>query len=45
MLIAGPSGVFICDECIEICSDIMMEEMAYETDDDVDFDINLYKPQ
>ena len=44
-LIAGPSGVFICDECIEICSDIMMEEMAYETDDDVDFDINLYKPQ
>lgn len=44
-LIAGPSGVFICDECIEICSDIMMEEMTYETDDDVDFDINLYKPQ
>lgn len=44
-LIAGPSGVFICDECIDICSDIMMEEMAYETDDDVDFDINLYKPQ
>ena len=44
-LIAGPIGVFICDECIEICSDIMMEEMAYETDDDVDFDINLYKPQ
>lgn len=44
-LIAGPSGVFICDECIEICSDIMMEEMAYETDDEVDFDINLYKPQ
>ena len=44
-LIAGPSGVFICDECIEICSAIMMQEMAYETDDDVDFDINLYKPQ
>ncbi|MCI5602643.1 MAG: ATP-dependent Clp protease ATP-binding subunit ClpX [Clostridiales bacterium] len=44
-LIAGPSGVFICDECIEICNDIMMEEMTYETDDDVDFDINLYKPQ
>ena len=25
-LISGPNGVFICDECIEICSDIIMEE-------------------
>ena len=21
-LIAGPSGVYICDECVEICSEI-----------------------
>ena len=25
-LIAGPSGVYICDECVEICADIVEEE-------------------
>ena len=25
-LIAGPNGVYICDECIEICRDVMKEE-------------------
>ncbi len=25
-LIAGPDGVFICDECVELCSDILEEE-------------------
>jgi len=29
-LIAGPS-VFICDECIELCNDIIREEVAQET--------------
>jgi ATP-dependent protease Clp ATPase subunit len=28
-LIAGPS-VFICDECIELCNDIIREEMPAE---------------
>ena len=27
-IIAGPSGVFICDECVELCCDIIDEEMA-----------------
>lgn len=35
-LIAGPAGVFICDECIEICGDILEEEFeegdAFEED-------------
>ena len=26
-LIAGPSGVYICDECIEICRDVMKEDV------------------
>ena len=26
-LIAGPAGIFICDECIETCNDILEEEM------------------
>ncbi len=45
-MISGPSGVYICDECIEICSDIIMEEfddadVEMETDE---MDINLLKP-
>ena len=39
-LIAGPSGVYICDECVEICADIVEEE---ETEEE-EFDINLLKP-
>lgn len=36
-LIAGPS-VYICDECIELCSEIIEEELesAYEEDEDTD---------
>ncbi len=42
-MIAGPAGVYICDECVEICTDIIEEEFeeeAYVEDDD----INLLKP-
>ncbi len=43
-LIAGPSGVYICDECVEICADIIEEE--YEEEEEIiDSDeINLLKP-
>lgn len=42
-LIAGPVGVYICDECVELCSDIIEEE--YEDDEICDeLDINLLKP-
>ncbi|MDI9510333.1 MAG: ATP-dependent Clp protease ATP-binding subunit ClpX [Bacillota bacterium] len=40
-LIAGP-GVYICDECIEICSEIIEEE--FDGDNLMDSDINLLKP-
>lgn len=40
-LIAGP-GVYICDECIEICSEIIEEEFEGETV--LSSDINLLKP-
>ena len=26
-LIAGPSGVYICDDCVDICADILEEEL------------------
>lgn len=40
-LIAGP-GVYICDECIEICSEIIEEEFDGELV--LNADINLLKP-
>jgi len=40
-LIAGP-GVYICDECIEICSEIIEEE--FDNDPVRDNGINLLKP-
>lgn len=40
-LIAGPN-VYICDECIDICSEIVQDEF----DEDIaDVDINLLKPK
>ena len=29
-LIAGPAGVYICDECVDICADILEEELEDE---------------
>lgn len=44
-LIAGPNGVYICDECIEICEDILEEELE-DTEEEISaaYDINLLKP-
>ena len=45
-LIAGPNGVFICDQCIGICSEIIEEEVGgYGQDENYDSDINLLKPE
>ena len=43
-LIAGPNGVFICDECVEICADIIDEEYEEEEPAEEAPDINLLKP-
>jgi len=40
-LIAGPT-VYICDECIELCNEIMVEEWAQEKGDDFQ---HLLKPK
>lgn len=45
-LIAGPNGVYICDECIEICEDILEEELEdAEEEISAAYDINLLKPK
>ncbi|MBR4671323.1 MAG: ATP-dependent Clp protease ATP-binding subunit ClpX [Butyrivibrio sp.] len=43
-LIAGPAGVYICDECVEICSDIIDEEFEDEPVPTGNQQINLLKP-
>ncbi len=44
-LIAGPSGVYICDDCVDICADILEEELQEEEEEEsVRPDINLLKP-
>ena len=42
-LIAGP-GVYICDECVELCNEIIEERMA-ESGDGVVADFDLPKPR
>ncbi len=48
-LIAGPEGVFICDECIEVCMDIVEDEIydrqVEEVEPSNDLEINLVKPR
>lgn len=36
-LIAGPDGVYICDDCIQICDEILEEEFGDE-EEELDFD-------
>lgn len=45
-LIAGSNNVFICDECIDLCAEILEEELDEKDNTDPDFDgINLLKPK
>ncbi len=41
-LISGPEGVCICDQCVEICVDMIEDGMSYE---DSGLEINLVKPK
>lgn len=44
-LIAGPAGVYICDECIDICADILEEELEEDAVVETEHpEINLLKP-
>ena len=47
-LIAGPNGAYICDECVEICAEIIEEEFddeeAGKETEDAKESINLLKP-
>lgn len=43
-MIAGPEGTFICDGCVELCMDIVEEELG-GYDDSPELEINLLKPK
>ena len=44
-LLKGPNGVYICDACVELCSEIIEEEMNDEEDGTDAEEINLLKPK
>ena len=46
-LIAGPGGVYICDECVALCSEILEDEFQdlYDDADTEEVEINLLKPR
>ena len=46
-LIAGPNGAYICDECIDVCTEILEEEFEFgdERQWNPFADINLLKPE
>ena len=46
-LIAGPGGAYICDECVDICAEIIEEEFEDDAlqQPKADFEINLQKPK
>ena len=43
-LIAGPEGVYICNECVDICVGIIEEEYEFDAADMDPGEINLLKP-
>ncbi len=47
-MIAGPAGVYICDECIDICSDMIEDEIdsleGLSSTEEDDGEIKLLKP-
>lgn len=47
-MIAGPSGAYICDECVDICAEIIEEELEIEEEPEEEvseLDIHLIKPE
>ncbi len=45
-LLKGPNGVYICDACVELCSEIIDEELGEEESGfEIEEEINLLKPE
>ena len=46
-MISGPSGTYICDECVELCAELSEEEFEHDEaqEEEVREQINLLKPK
>ena len=44
-LLKGPNGVYICDECVELCSEIIEEELGVEEGENEPEETNLLKAE
>jgi len=52
-MIAGPGGIYICDECISTCNEILKMQLKEDMEDEIfkkgyaktNYDINLLKPR
>ena len=44
-LLKGPNGVYICDECVELCSEIIEEELGTEEEESEPEEINLLETE
>ena len=45
-IIAGPGGIYICDECVDACVDIIEEELEYPKEEETaPVEMNLLKPE
>ena len=46
-MISGPSGTYICDECVELCAELIEEEFEHDEaqEEEVREQINLLKPK
>ena len=47
-LIAGPDNIYICDECVDLCEELINEDADYDEDDvekGNDLGVNLRKPK
>ena len=41
-LIAGPNGAYICDECVDVCAEIIDEELE---NDEFDGNLEEFRPE
>ncbi len=44
-LLKGPNGVYICDACVELCSEIIEEELSEDEGVFEEDEINMLKPE
>ncbi len=44
-LLSGPDDIYICDECIHLCEEILREELIAENREEKDHEIHLLKPE